>query len=538
MFKKITWLFIVPIVVLALAPIPTPTPVAAVENPDYWPTAGWRTSTPEAQGMDSAELTALVNFLADPSMYTDSLIVIRHGYIVAEAYFAPVTMEDQHHLYSASKSFTSALIGIAIDKGYISGVDANMLELYGNPAVENMDDLKSSMTLADVLKMSSGLQCDSLLVGPINGDGVYATEDWVQAALNLPMQYAPGTEFHYCNPNTTLLAGLINQTTGMSALDFANEYLFGPLGIENAAWTADSKGVNFGASELQLTPRDMAKFGFLYLHGGEWDGQQIVPADFVYDSTHTQMVDAFPGFDYGYQWWMLPALNMYYAIGLSGQYIWVMPDKDLIFVQTAGVTDATRIAHQVAPMIGRFAQMTASDEALPEDTTKQAELAAAIEAVSEPMPQSVMTILPASLTPIRDQVYNLLSPKLLEGLPLIRLAEGQPNTWYDVSALAFNFDAAAVEAVLTLTFADGTTAEIPIGLDGRYIRSENRLGVIAAQGAWLNDQTFRLYLKWVGDRIEYRMDFTFAQELLEIVRFQIDEGVATAILGMMAPPAQ
>ncbi|MCX9078866.1 MAG: serine hydrolase, partial [Candidatus Methanoperedens sp.] len=330
----------------------------------------------------------------------------------------------------------------------------------------------------------------------------------------------------------------INQTTGMSALDFANEYLFGPLGIENAQWTADSKGVNHGASELQLTPRDMAKLGFLYLHGGVWDGQQIVPADFVYDSTHTQMADAFPGFDYGYQWWVLPSLNMYYAIGLAGQYVWVMPDKDLVFVLTAGATDVTRIAHHVAPLIGRFAQMTASDAALPEDTTKQAELAAAVEAVSEPMAQSVMTILPAALTPINDQVYNLLSPKLLEGLPLIRLAEGQDKTWYDVPALAFNFDAAAVEGVLTLTFADGTVAEIPIGLDGRYIRSENRLGVVAAQGAWLNDQTFRLYLKWVGDKIEYRMDFTFAQELLEIVKFQIDTGVATAILGMMAPPAQ
>ncbi|MBZ0320446.1 MAG: beta-lactamase family protein [Anaerolineae bacterium] len=536
MFRKIAWLFIVPIMVLALVPMPTPSPVVAVENPDYWPTTGWRTSTPEAQGMDSAELAALVNFLADPSMYTDSMIVIRHGYIVAEAYYAPVTMEDQHHLYSASKSITSALIGIALDKGYISGLDAKMLELYADRTAENMDDLKSSMTLADVLKMSSGLQCD-MFVDPNNG-GVFATEDWVQAALNLPMQYAPDAEFHYCNPNATLLSGLINQTAGMSALDFANEYLFGPLGIENAAWTADSKGVNHGASELQLTPRDMAKFGFLYLHGGVWDGQQIVPADFVYDSTHTQTANAFPGFDYGYQWWVLPSLNMYYAIGLAGQYIWVLPDKDLVFVQTGGVTDVTRIAHQVAPLIGRFAQMTTSDTALPEDTTKQAELAAAVEAVSEPMPQSVMTILPDALTPIRGQLYNLLSPKLLEGLPLIRLAEGQDQTWYDVSALAFNFDAATVEGVLTLTFVDGTTTEIPIGLDGRYIRSENRLGVIAAQGAWLNDQTFRLYLKWVRDKIEYRMDFTFAQELLEIVKFQIDTGVATATLGMMAPPAQ
>ncbi len=532
MLKKLIFTLLILIVALALVPVSNPS--HAVENPDYWPTADWRTSTPEAQGMDSAELAGLVNYLADPSFYMDSLIVIRHGYIVAEAYFPPVAMEDQHQLHSTTKSFAGALVGIAIDKGFISGVDANVLEIFGDHTFESVDDRKSSMTVADFLKMSSGLTCDMYAPG---GDGaIFETDDWVQAALSLPMQYTPGTEFHYCNPGSTVLSGLINQTTGMSALDFANEYLFGPLGIENAFWVADSKGVNAGHNGLQVTPRDMAKLGFLYLHNGAWDGEQIISADYVYNSTHTQMVDAFPGFDYGYQWWVLPSLNIAFAIGYSGQYIWVVPDKDLIFVQTAGETDATRIAHQLVPVLGMIAQLTTSYTALPEDTTKQADLAAAIAAIESPVALEPPAM-PEIATTISGQTYNLLSPHLFGETDWYARKVGQADNWLDVVAVKITFDGSA-EAVLTLTYLDGTTADIPIGLDGLFRRVESRFTDIAAVGAWLNDTTFRVNIKLIEDSVEYRLDFQFDQELLEIINFKIDDGVANATLGLLAPPAE
>ncbi len=531
MLKKFVFASLVLIVALALVPVSNPS--HAVENPDYWPTAGWRTSTPEAQGMDSAELAGLVNYLTAPSFYMDSLIVIRHGYIVAEAYFPPVTMEDRHQLHSSSKSFTSALIGIAIDKGYISGVDAKVLDIFSDHTFENMDDQKSSITVADLLKMSAGLKCD-MYVYPDNV--IYDTEDWVQATLDLPMMYTPGTEFHYCNPATTVLAGIIKQTTGMSALDFANEYLFGPLGIEGATWYADSKGVNRGASSLAVTPRDMAKLGFLYLHNGAWDGEQIISADYVYNSTHTQMVDAFPGFDYGYQWWVLPSLNIAFAIGYSGQYIWVLPDKDLIFIQTAGETDSTRIAHQLVPVLGMIAQLTTSDTALPEDSTKQADLVSAIAAIESPVALEPPAM-PEIATTISGQTYNLMTPQLFGDVAWQARLGGRAPDELKVSALSLSFTDAS-QATLTLTYADGTTEPIAVGLDDLWLRGESRFGPIAAIGAWLNATTFRMNLKLVADSVEYRLDFAFDAELLEVINFKIDDGVANATLGMLAPPAE
>lgn len=531
MFKKMLFAMLVLIVAWALVPVSTPT--QAVENPDYWPTAGWRTSTPEAQGMDSAELTALVNALANPSYYTDSLIVIRHGYVVAEAYFPPVVMEDRHQQHSSSKSFTSALIGIAIDQGYINGVDANVLDIFSDHTFENVDDQKSSMTVADLLKMSAGLKCD-MYVYPDNV--VYDTDDWVQATLDLPMMYSPGTEFHYCNPASTLLAGIVQQTTGMSALDFANEFLFGPLGIEGATWYADSKGVNGGAHSLAVTPRDMAKLGFLYLHGGLWDGQQIISSQFVYDSTHAQMVDAFPGFDYGYQWWVLTPLNIAFAIGYGGQYIWVMPDKDLIFVQTAGENDSTRISHQLVPVLGMISQLTTSETALPEDVSKQADLAAAIAAIESPVALEAPAM-PEIATTISGLTYNMLTPHLFGDTAWLARFAGYPATGLDVSALSLAF-ADASEATLTLTYADGTTEPIALGLDGLWRRGESRLGPIAAVATWLNDTTFRVNLKLITDSAEYRMDFAFDAELLEVINFKIDDGTANATLGVMAPPTE
>lgn len=341
------------------SPTPAPAPVNAQGGLAYWPTNGWRVSTPEAQGMRSAELERLLAYLNVPIFYIDSMIVIRNGYIVAEAYYDAANMYHMHYLNSISKSIVSALIGIAIDQGHIPSVDQRVLSLFPNRTVQNVNLWKTSVTVRHLLMMSAGFECDAL--GAIGDNGVYATRDnWVQASLDLPMTYQPGTRFSYCNPATTLLSGLINETTGMSALDYARVNLFAPMGIYDVAWIADSRGVNFGADGLQLNLRDLAKIGLLYLQNGQWDGRQLIPAAWVTESVGPQMHNVLGtrGVHYGYQWWYYEPYNMYCALGNAGEQLCICPDRNLIFASTSSANIPLRFPYTAFPSIFRLDQLT------------------------------------------------------------------------------------------------------------------------------------------------------------------------------------
>lgn len=534
LFKPIRLLVVLAMLV-AVVIMQMPQPTHAVDNPTYWPTNGWQSSTPEEQGMDSAELAGFVNFVADPTFYADSVIVIRHGYIVAEAYADPVTMTDWHHMYSASKSITSMIYGLALSQGLVPPLDTLVLEAFPN-TFENVDAMKEAMTVRDLLMMSSGLHCDGL--DPAVGDqGVYdSNADWVQAAGSLPMWYEPGTEFHYCNPDTTLLSGLISLGTGMSALDYAKQNLFAPLGITQAEWTADAQGVNFGASELRLTPRDMAKLGFLMLHNGQWEDQQLLPAEWVADSTAVQIETPWNsiGMNYGYQWWYLTDVNLHFAVGHGGQYIAYQPDNDTLLVITSHAVEPVRLAHSAFRILYTFAGLSTADAALPANTAAYAALTDALAAMTAP--EAVIPTLPEMAATISAKTYNLLNQRVFSGSrrAAVREPVGTDMSIYNVASLALTFDS-DFEATLTLNFADGEVVQIPVGLDGLYWRSENsRLGLIAAKGTWTDADTFRLNLRQVDDVDEYRMDFSFAQELLEVIIFELSEAEAYAVLGMMA----
>jgi CubicO group peptidase (beta-lactamase class C family) len=154
--------------------------------------------------------------------------------------------------------------------------------------------------------------------------------------LDKPMAAAPGTQFNYCSGCSHLLSAIVQETTEMSPRDFADQYLFKPLGISNVKWDTDAAGTPIGGWGLWLTPRDMAKLGYLYLRHGEWNGQQIVSAQWVENATRTHTAtDSDLG--YGYQWWTYPSLAAFAALGRDGQTIFVVPDLDLIIVTTAEI---------------------------------------------------------------------------------------------------------------------------------------------------------------------------------------------------------
>ena len=317
------------------------------ESGEYWPTEGWRTSTPEEQNMDSVKLDGVITYIEGMNkggMYIDSVVVVRHGRIVLEEYPRPDYDEDKPHiLHSVTKSFVSALVGIAIEQGYIEGIHARIVDLFSDRTMDNMDEQKESITLEDYLTMKAGYEWEEWKYAYTDRRNdyiraIYYSSDPVQYVLDLPMMEEPGVRWNYNGGTTHLLSALITEVTGYDTLDFAREHLFSPLGIKDVSWEQDRHGIYYGGGGLSLKPRDAAKFGYLYLHNGNWDGKQVVPADFVAEAVKSHYLSSATS-GYGYQsWWTYPQDGVYYAAGLYGQRIYVAPELDLVVVFTTSMS--------------------------------------------------------------------------------------------------------------------------------------------------------------------------------------------------------
>lgn len=286
--------------------------------------------------MDPAKLEQMLNAISDQQLDIHSVLVVRNGYMVAETYFPPFQQDTKHHLYSVTKSFVSALIGIAIEEGYVDGVDRRVLDFFPERTFANLDGYKESMTLEHLLTMTSGLAWEE---GMPTYKEMSQTRDWVHYVLDKPMATEPGSQYNYCSGCSHIISAIIQETTGMSTLEYAQSRLFGPLGITDVYWERDGSGIPNGGWGLEITPRDMAKLGFLYLHDGVWDGQQIVPSAWVRVSVGDG-IEVGDGWRYGYQWWIYPSSCAYAARGLGAQLIFVIPASQIVVVFTAELDDA------------------------------------------------------------------------------------------------------------------------------------------------------------------------------------------------------
>jgi CubicO group peptidase (beta-lactamase class C family) len=289
--------------------------------------------------MDSQKLAQMLATMEGQQLNLHSLLIVRNGYLVSETYFGGYQQDTRHELYSCTKSFISTLIGIAIDKGYIDRTDRRVVDFFPEHTFDNLDEQKTTITLDDLLTMRSGLDWQE---GDPAYGAMYRSPDWVQFVLDMPMAEPPGSGFNYCSGCSHILSAILQQATGMNPRDFAQQYLFQPLGISNVQWDTDAEGIPIGGWGLQMTPRDMAKLGYLYLQDGKWDEQQIISAGWVENATrgHTE-TDGDLG--YGYQWWTAPSLEGYTALGRYGQTIFVIPGADLVIVTTAQIEDHDEI---------------------------------------------------------------------------------------------------------------------------------------------------------------------------------------------------
>ena len=308
----------------------------AHSHSDYWPTEGWRTSTPEEQGIDSKPLIEMLERIISEAVDIDSISIIRNGYLVADVFMYPAQKQKLHPVYSCAKSLTSTLIGIAIDKGYIDSTEEHMVDFFPDRSVKNMDERKRAITLHDLLSMRSGLKTEDNINHGRKGLNEMRTtsEDWTQYVLDRPMEEVPGTRFEYSNLVSFLLTSILQKKTGRDALSFADEHLFGPLGIINVEWYRSPKGIYTGFAELSMTPHDMAKLGYLYLQKGRWENRQILSEKWVELAT-TGHGSVSQTLQYGYQWWV--ADNMFFAMGAQGQFIFVNPERELIAVFTSSL---------------------------------------------------------------------------------------------------------------------------------------------------------------------------------------------------------
>lgn len=309
----------------------------------------WPRSTPDQQGLDSERLSRLVETIREGKEFPDlhSLLIVRNGHLVVEEYFGRYSADKMHTLQSVSKSFTSALIGIAIERGEILGVDEKVLDFFTDMRViENMDQRKASMRLRDLLTMRSGTDYREGYTGSPHNTLNSLDSGWDQFYLNRPMIRDPGSYFQYDSGGVILMSSMLKDRTGLHADGFARNYLFKPLEITKVYWVKNKEEHPHTGGGLHLIPRDMAKFGLLYLNTGEWEGTQVVPAHWVKESVqkHVDLRRGNPGvIGYGYLWWLLsPDPDgagkelIYAAMGFRAQYIFVVPEHDMVVVVTGG----------------------------------------------------------------------------------------------------------------------------------------------------------------------------------------------------------
>jgi len=308
---------------------------------DYTPLVrdDWAVSTPAEQGLDPMLVAELYHNAAElDTIY--GLLVIKNDHLIAEGYFNAGAIEQEVLLQSATKSYISAFVGIALEEGCLSSLDQRMMEFFPEFADDVDDPRKGQITIRQLLQMRSGYPWEES--DPALWEAL-ASGDYLPLIAHYPLISDPGAEFHYSNLTAYILGVIVERACETGLGPFTEEHLFSGIDAEVGEWWQDSYGYYY--SFFHSTARDMAKFGLLYLNGGEYTGNQIVPADWVHDSLQVYSEDAWPhrvgrnfnDIGYGYQWWAVTAGDHRYnlAWGHGGQQIALLDELDMVIVVTA-----------------------------------------------------------------------------------------------------------------------------------------------------------------------------------------------------------
>lgn len=340
-------------------------------------------TTPEQQGIASTAVLRFIEALESQIQEIHSLMLLRHGSVVAEGWWSPHGREHPHMLFSLSKSFTSTAVGLAVAEGCFS-LDDPVLSFFPQQAPAEVSDLLAVMQVRHLLSMSTGHAEDTWphMVSRLD-------RNWVESFFAVPVLHTPGTHFLYNTGATYMLSAIVQQTTGMKLVDYLQPRLFEPLGIEGAAWGESPQRVNLGGVGLNLKTEDIARFGQLYLQKGMWRGKQLLPEAWVDEATAFHIANGDdPESDwaqgYGYQFWRCRH-GAYRGDGAFGQYCIVMPEQDAVLAMT-GAVDLLEM-QQSLNLVWEILLPAMGDAPLPQDITAQAKLAEKLQSLALPPAQ-------------------------------------------------------------------------------------------------------------------------------------------------------
>ncbi len=458
-------------------------------------------AVPEAQGVSSAKLLDFINAVETRKLNVHSVMVVRHGQVVAEGWWAPYSPTLKHTLYSLSKSFTSTAVGLAVAEGKLS-VDDKVVSFFPNDVPATISTNLAAMRVKDLLTMSTGHDKDT--TAAVRGG---SDPNWVKTFLAQPVDHQPGTHFVYNSGATYMLSAIVQKLTGQPILAYLKPRLFDPLGIEGADWEVDPNGICVGGWGLRVKTEDIAKFGQMYLQKGMWNGKRILPETWVADATRFQVQSAGGGRPkeqndwlqgYGYQFWRCRH-DAYRGDGAFGQYCIVLPKEDAVVAITSETGDMQAVMDEVwTHILGGF-----RPERLPADAAAHQQLTQKLAALSMPLP------VVSSTSPLMSQISG-------------KTFGIDPNAM-GVKSVGLNF---GKEGCLFTMRNDQGEHRILCGL-GRRIQGETGLSIIpiklvptpvpgetknkvSASGTWTDPNTFEMIWRFNEtahyDRVTCRFD--------------------------------
>lgn len=449
-------------------------------------------STPEEQGISPASVLNFVSAIEEAKLELHSLILIRHGYVVAEGWWAPYSGDRPHMLFSLSKSFTSTAIGFAEQEGIVS-VDDKVVSFF--PEYKELyasNDHLTKMRVRHLLSMATGHAQDTL-------GRITESEEWVKSFLSLSVEYEPGTHFVYNSGATYMLSAILQRVTGQTLLEFLKPRLFDPLGIRNASWETCPKGISTGGWGLSIVTEDIAKFGMLYLQKGLWEGNRLLSEEWVEEATSAQVsngndVNSDWTQGYGFQFWRCRN-GAYRGDGAFGQYCIVMPEQDAVIAITSGVDDMQAVLN----VIWEHLLPAMDNNALPHDDAVSAKLRERL---------SGLTLCP---------------PQYMQTSKLARQVSGKR---YDVKS-----ENEAEKVGFSCTFKDDCTEllyenmsgehQITCGI-GEWVEGATSLfgkpQPVCSSGGWKDENTFVATIRFVETPFYETVTCTFVEDRLKIER--------------------
>jgi CubicO group peptidase (beta-lactamase class C family) len=458
-------------------------------------------STPEAQGVSSA---ALLGFVQDAEKKIDALhsfMLVRHGHVVAEAWWAPYSADQPHSLFSLSKSFTSTAVGLAVAEGKLSISDP-VLKFFPDDAPADPSRNLSLMRVRDLLRMATGQRDEDLRTFPFS-----SSKNLVRAFLEMPVPDKPGTHFVYNTAATYMLSAIVKKVTGQTVLEYLEPRIFEPLGISKPTWDASAQGIPFGGFGLSLRTEDIARFGQLYLQKGQWNGRQLIPEAWVNEATSLQIANGSdPDSDwdqgYCYQFWRCTH-GFYRGDGAFGQYCVVMPEYDAVIAITSATKDLPGVLKMVwAEVLPAFREsaLAADPESDRKLTDKLARLTLAAQAGQAISPMAPRVAGKRYLFPAnKASIESIGFGQGKEGGPVtITMRVGGVDETIPCGAGAWAKGSLPAGAGAGTVTGAATAAPVPI----------------AATGAWTSDDTFTAKVCLYASPLTTTYDMRFSGDTL------------------------